>query len=160
MRNKHIVIMTGNIGSGKSTLVNFYIEDNYSCVCRDGLRYMLGNGQYKFERIKEPVIWKTEKFMIEEFMKAEMNVVVDEVGVSKQLRKPYVELAKKYGYTITAIVMPKLTKKESVDRRMKNPHGQPNRKLWEEVWTKFNRIYTEPSKKEGFNEIIHIRRHL
>jgi len=50
--------------------------------------------------------------------------------------------------------MPRLTKKDSVDRRMQNPHGQPNRKIWNKVWDRFDTMYEMPTLKEGFDSII------
>ena len=93
--------------------------------------------------------------MLYEFMERGLNIIVDEVGVSKQYRSKYIEMAKDYNYKSVVVVLPRLSMKESVDRRMKNPHGQPDRKLWESVWTKFNNKYQEPSLEEGMESIIY-----
>jgi hypothetical protein len=53
--------------------------------------------------------------------------------------------------------MPKLSKVESVQRRMQANHGNGTPQVWGEVWERFDKVYAEPSKKEGFNKIIHYK---
>lgn len=148
--DKKLIVMVGNIGSGKSTLAKTYIKKGYIIVARDALRYSIGGGNYIFNPKLEPAIWNTEIAMIESFMKTNVNIVIDEVGITRAVRISYMNLAKKYSYHTTALVLPKLTMKESVDRRLKNPHGQSNRKLWEGVWRKFDSKYQSLTYDEGF----------
>jgi len=154
---KELVILVGNIGSGKSTICKDYQKKGYVVIARDQLRYAIGGGTYVFNLKYEPIVWKTELDMLESFMELDINIIVDEVGVSKAMRLRYIKPAKELGYKVRCLLLPSLTMKKAVDRRMVNPHGQYNRKLWEEVWIKFNRIYEEPSFKEGFDDIIKIR---
>ncbi len=44
-------------------------------------------------------------------------------------------------------------KKESVDRRMQNPHDFPIRTIWEGVWDKMDRQYKSPTVEEGFDKV-------
>ena len=150
---KEIVVLVGNIGCGKSTLARHYIEKGWIAIARDYLRYAIGEGKYIFNPKYESIIWQTERYMLRKFMELEVNIIIDEVGVSKTMRKLYIKYAKEYEYKIGAIVLPRYSKEEAVDHRMKNPHGQNDRKLWEEVWTKFDKIYKEPTTKEGFDYI-------
>lgn len=152
-----IVILIGNIGAGKTTLCSEFIKKEFVCISRDSLRYMIGSGDYIFNRKYEPVIHRAEKIIIEEFMSERINLVIDEVGVSKWMRQQYIYLAEQYNYEITAVVLPKLSMEQSVNRRMISPHGQPNRKLWEAVWTKFDEQYEQPTKKEGFDKVIFLK---
>jgi len=161
MRHKpEIVILVGNIGSGKTTLINKILKKGFShvVISRDDLRYMIGAGRYRFDRRIEPIIWKSEEDLVKNFMIAKENIIVDEVGISKLLRKRYIKLAKKFGYTITVIEMPKYSKRVCVNRRMKNPHQQDDKKLWESIWEKFDNWYEKPTKKEGINKIIRIKK--
>ena len=153
---KELVILVGNIGCGKSTLAAEYISSGYVAIARDYLRYAIGEGKYIFNRNYEHIIWKTEQFMLKRFMELGVNIVVDEVGVSKKLRKGYLKLAKIFNYKTIALVLPQLSMEEAVDRRMKNPHGQYDRNLWEDVWKGFNSIYQEPKIEEGFDAVIKI----
>ena len=95
--------------------------------------------------------------MFNSFIRRGVNLVIDEVGINKHMRNRYIRVARQFNYKIIVIVMPKLTMKESVDRRMQDPHGQPDRNIWEGVWKKFDKMYEKPSKKEGINEIIYLK---
>jgi predicted kinase len=159
MNKSEIILLVGNIGSGKSTLIRKIINKEFShvVISRDDLRYMIGAGKYRFDLNLEPAIWNSELKIIESFMDfgdTAPNLIIDEVGINKKMRKRYIDLAKKRGYTITVIEMPRYSKRKCVNRRMKDPHGQFDRKLWESVWEKFNKLYEKPSKKEGINKII------
>jgi len=154
-KTKNLVVMVGNIGSGKSTLVKKYIKQGYVCLCRDALRYMIGAGDYIFDPNKtEPLIFRLERVMLTVMMQGGFDIVVDEVGVSRWMRKPYLSRVKDHGYKATAHVMPRLSKALSVKRRLQNNHGNQEKKIWEEVWEKFNKAYEPPTKEEGFHQII------
>lgn len=127
---KEIIILVGNIGSGKSTLVKKYQEQGFVVIARDMLRYAIGGGNYVFNERYEPIIWSTELTLLEDFLSLGVDIVIDEVGVSKNMRSRYIEFAKLYNYKIVGYVFPKLSMKESVDRRMNNPHGCPDRLVW------------------------------
>ena len=154
---KSITILVGNIGSGKSFWAQKNRKKNQVVVSRDGLRYMLGGGIYVFESKIESIIWKAELNIIEGIMEKGFSIIIDGVGVNASLRKRYIDLAKLYTYEIMVVELPRLSMQECVDRRMTNPHGQPNRKLWETVWKKFEDIYEEPMLDEGIVEILKVQ---
>lgn len=158
-RKPEIIIMCGNIGSGKTTLSKEYVKKGYVVIAKDRLRYDIGAGQYIFNPKLESAIWQTEMDMLMNFMLQKVNIFVDEIGVSKEMRARYLKVIKANHpkYKITCIEMPRLSMKECVDRRMKDPHGQPDRNLWETVWKKFNEQYEKPLKKEGFDKIIRLK---
>lgn len=152
-----ILIMVGNIGSGKTTWIKKFLKktkEKYVVMSRDDIRYMIGGGTYVFDLELEPAVWESEKQIIKTFMKLGINIIVDEVGVSPKMRKRYIKLANQFKYKKYVIKLPYLSQRISVNRRMKNPHQQPNRKLWEDVWTKFDKVYDYPNKKEGFHQVI------
>lgn len=157
MKRPELIILVGNIGTGKSTLTKEYVKKGYIVIARDALRYNIGAGKYIFDPQLEPAIWKTELEMFKSFIKLGVNVIIDEVGINKSIRARYIKEVKLPWYPpykITCIEMPKLSKNELVDRRMKDPHGQPDRKIWEQVWAKFDAMYEEPTKEEGIDKII------
>jgi len=156
--NKKLVVLVGNIGSGKSTLARTYTAKGCVIVARDALRYNIGGGEYIFDLKLEQAIWSTEFDMVENFMKTYVNIIIDEVGLTRAMRERYINLAHKYKYGTTALVLPEISMKESVDRRMKSPHGQPNRKLWEGIYKKFDSQYESPVSDEGFDSIIKLKR--
>jgi len=150
---KELIVMVGNTGSGKSTVCKEYIENGYLCVSRDGLRYMNGGGKYRWDETIEPFIWDAESRIIKAFMESGRHIIVDEVGVSQDMREKYINIANAFNYKPIALVMPRLDMKTCVDRRLNNPHNQPDRELWEGVWTNFDKQYSEPTLDEGFEEI-------
>ena len=156
-KQPEIILLVGNIGSGKTTYIKKKINKKFShiVVSRDALRYMIGAGKYRFDLNIESAIWQSELNIIENFMQLHQNIIVDEIGINRSLRNRYVKLAKKFGYKVIVIQMPIFSMRKSVNRRMKDPHGQPSRKLWESVWKKFDNMYEAPSKKEGIDKIIH-----
>jgi predicted kinase len=153
-----IVILVGNIGSGKTTYTHKLVKEGYVAISRDALRYMIGNGKYTFNPEVEPAVFKSEHDIIKNFMRLGVDIVIDEVGVQHYLRKRYTALAKKYGYKAICMVLPRLSMKECVDRRMQDPHGQPDRALWEAVWKKFEKQRTVPCLDEGFDKIVYIKK--
>ena len=155
--SKELVVLIGNIGTGKTTIAQDYVTNGYVAIARDMLRYAIGDSQYVFNPEYEPIIWATELFMFERFLELGCNIIVDEIGISKSMRARYIGKAKDNGYRITVIEMPRLTMKEAVNRRMRNPHNQPDRKLWEQIWAKFDAMYDAPSKNEGIDIIRKMR---
>jgi len=151
-----IVLLVGNIGSGKTTLVKRILSKGFShvVISRDALRYMIGAGRYRFDSNIESAIWDSELNIVKNFMNLKQNLLIDEVGLSKSMRKRYIDLAKQFDYDVTVIELPKFSKRVSVNHRMKDPHQCPDRKLWEGVWEKFDKLYERPTKSEGFAKII------
>lgn len=154
---KICIIAVGNIGSGKSTLAKKFVKDDYVIISRDSLRYSIGAGNYIFNKNFESAIFKTETDMFRNFIALEVNVFVDEVGVTRNLRKKYIDILKNYeDYAIVCYELPKYSKQECVDRRMNDPHGQYDRILWESIWENFNAIYERPELSEGFDVIYRL----
>ena len=156
-KNKEVIILVGNIGSGKSTLTKKFQQKDYIVIARDQIRYAIGGGNYIFDLNYEPIIWEVELYMFTRFLELGINIVVDEVGINKKQRARYILLAKQFKYKVKLIEMPKLTMQEAVNRRMNDTHHQPDRKIWEQVWKKFNRLYEKPTKKEGIDKIVRLK---
>ena len=157
-----LVILIGNIGSGKSTLCRQYIKKGFIVISRDSLRYMIGAGEYIFDQKYEPAIHAANLAILEQFLAWGHNVVMDEVNITKNLRAAYIKRAQTISqyrqYKITGIVLPRLSKEVSVERRLRSPHGNFPRSTWEQVWENFNRMYESPTKTEGFDKIIRLKR--
>lgn len=153
MNKKEIIILVGNIGAGKSTICKKYVKEGYTIISRDAFRYMIGAGDYIFNMELEPIIKSATQKVLIEFCKNGVPIVYDETNVSKKLRKPTIKIAKKYGYTIQCVVLPILSKEESVNRRMTNPHGQNDEKIWNLIWEQFNLIYEYPKLNEGIDNV-------
>jgi len=149
----NLIILIGNIGSGKSTLAKKYVKEGYRVISRDAIRYMVGAGSYIFSLDIEPTIAKGTLALYEEFLKSGVDIVYDEVNVNKILRKPLIELGKKYNYTIIAHELPRLSQNLCIERRLNDPHGTQSKIVWKQVWEKFDFLYESPTKEEGFDWI-------
>ncbi len=151
---KKLMILVGNIGSGKSTLVEDLVKLNYFVICKDSLRYMLGGNNYIFDEKLEDVIHKTSISMLRQLMKKKVSIVIDETHMNKESRAEALEIANKHNYTTIAYILPKISKRESVKRRLSVNHGDTSKKIWEEVWDRKNAKYEEPTSEEGFDQIV------
>jgi hypothetical protein len=85
------------------------------------------------------------------------DIIIDETNMSTTIRNRHFDCVKDKGYNKIAIIMPKLSKESSVRRRMQANHGYGTAEVWGEVWDRFDKIYTEPTKEEGFDQIIHYK---
>ena len=156
--DRKLILMVGNIGSGKTTYIK-NLNQEYVTLSIDKMRYMMGNGDYIFSYQLEEPIWQAELKLFKELIKKGINIVIDEINTNKNMRNRYIYnmLALTWEcnkYEVTAVVMPKLSMKESVRRRLKQPHGDSTRKNWEMIWKKFDENYTAPTLEESFNKII------
>lgn len=154
---KELVILVGNIGSGKSTLSKQYAEKGYVIISRDALRYMIGGGKYRFDPIIEPGISAGNLSLIQIFMELGESIVIDETNLLRRIRFNYLALADQFNYKKKAVVLPYLSKEESVKRKMQNPHDTKQEK-WEELWEKFDSIIEFPTVEEGFNSVEYLEK--
>lgn len=150
-----LVILIGNIGTGKSTISKKYSEKGYYVVCRDSLRTMIGGGKYIFNNDTEAVIDTVSKILLDELLNLKVNVVLDETNMAIRTRRYAIGMGKEHGYKVIAHVTRKLSKEDCIAYRMKdNLRGTPIF-IWESVWEKFNSMYQQPSSDEGFDNILY-----
>ncbi|RLF58119.1 MAG: hypothetical protein DRN27_06200, partial [Thermoplasmata archaeon] len=104
---KELIILVGNIASGKSTMVKSLVKKGFRCVSRDGIRYSLGNGEYIFDALCETAVRKSAQRLALELVKSDIEkIVIDETNMSISSRSYYITLAKAHDYKCVAIVMP------------------------------------------------------
>ena len=151
---KELIILIGNIGAGKTTICEDYFEKGYLIVSKDDIRYSLGAGNYLFDEKAEVAIELGTNTLFETLCLLGFNIVIDETNMSKKDREHYIEVGQAHKYNITAMILPILSKKESVRRRLQANHGNTPKSVWEEVWKRKNKKYEEPSTKESFDKII------
>lgn len=151
---KRLVVLVGNIGGGKTTITNDLVKLGYNVISRDAMRYMLGNGQYVFELITEKIINKIALSMLRQMVQKNLDIIIDETNMSVAIREEILKIANKKNYETIAYVMPKISKRKSIERRLSNNHGNTTKEVWSEVWEKFNAMYEEPTHDEGFDKVI------
>ena len=154
MARPRLIILIGNIGSGKTTTVKEYAKDGYNVICRDDFRTMLGAGKYKFDAKTERPIHSAARALLESLMIEDLDIIVDETNVSKRGRQQIIKTAKAFGYSITGIVMPRLSRAQSIENRKKDTLRENTAEVWGQVWDRFNRAYEEPTLDEGFDSLI------
>lgn len=166
-----LIIMVGNIASGKSTWIrrvldtNLFNDDKYIVVSKDAIRRMIGAGKYVFNEKLEPAIHTSAIDMVANFMRLDINIIIDETNMDKATREILLILTTKfrpalgYEYHTIAAVVPYLERGSSLDRRMagKELAWGHCRKVWAEVWDRKNTAYEEPKRSEGFDEIWKIQ---
>lgn len=151
----NLIMLVGNIGSGKSTFVKELTKRGYIVVSRDALRIMVGGGKYVFDVDLEPEIFRIERYALRVLSDFGHNIVIDETNMSLTIRGRHLDCIKDKGYRKIAIIMPKLSKEESITRRLEDNHGDNGRQVWGDVWDRFDKIYTAPTKEEGFDIVTH-----
>lgn len=150
--------MVGNIASGKSTYVKDLVKKGYVVIYKDGIRYSIGGGKYIFNPKYENAIDNATETLFMRFLDMGLNIVIDETNINKNTRAPYIINGQLYKYKITAVVTPKASLKLTLKRRMKDKnHGNQPAEVWGEVFTKKQKAYEKPTKKEGFDEVISLR---
>lgn len=164
MNKPKLIIMVGNIGSGKTTFIKQFVQAeaekgiNWFVVSKDDLRKMLGVGKYIWNPQIEIIISDVVVSFVAHLLYQKRNVIIDGTNTTKEVRNKYLRITKNksnigYECKVEAIILPKISKKLSVLRRMANPHDENTSEHWGEVWQKFENVYEEPTIEEGFDKI-------
>lgn len=152
--DRHLILLFGNIASGKSTLAKKLNKAGYIIVSTDGIRNMFHPAEYKFDEEETYAIVEAEKMAVSTLLSLNRNVVIDDAGNCLGLRRKWaLEEAKKFCYKVIAIEMPFYSRAVSVKRRLKNNHGKYGADRWSMVYDMFQKNYNPPTKKEGFDAI-------
>ncbi len=153
-KDQVMAILVGNIGCGKTTLSRKYADKKYIVISRDGLRSMIDGDRYKFDLELEPNVYDVETYAIELFLRSGYNIVVDETNTSLRSRRRLLMIAEDHNVQTLVHVLPRLSKKECVDRRVKDTKRKYTKEKWEEIWDLFDSKYVDPELKEGFDWML------
>lgn len=140
-----LTMMIGLPRSGKSTRVEKIKRDEV-IVSADELRYLV-YGQRYFKG-GEALMWSIRKILLEYLMKQDIDIIIDETNITKDIRKNTIDLAKKYNYQVDGIYME--TKKEECIKRAKESNQEDLIPIIEQMSEKIE--FIEPNE-EGFNGV-------
>ena len=120
---KKLLLIIGIPGAGKSTLANKIKSENpefANANIWEADMFFMKNGEYKFN----PNILGAAHFWcqksVENDMKAGKNVIVSNTNLTPKERRPYIKLAKNYGYEVEV---------RECNGGFKNIHGVPETSL-------------------------------
>jgi predicted kinase len=122
---KKLFIMVGLPGSGKST----FIKDLSNPVVCSADHYFEKGGEYNFDPNKLGAAHQQAKNKcLDSMLQSKPLVVIDNTNLTDRERKPYEEMAQKYGYDITYVVF-EPDKKNIAKLAKRNLHGVTAAKL-------------------------------
>ena len=146
-----VYILTGLIGSGKSTWAKKKAEESNTIIInKDSLRIML-RGVYFFDKGYEPLVEQLAKTCFLKALQKGYNVIIDETNLTKKKRRFWIDAVKENHYLIDTPVEFEITwfpeKKNNVENRMKEPKGRPQEE-WEAVYKGMKASFEEPAFDE------------
>lgn len=142
-------LLVGNIASGKSSLA---YELGLPVVSKDAIRYLIGSGDYVFDRSLEPQIHKIYMEFIKLLSSAGVDFIVDECNVTRASRLKIIKTLPP-GYSVVCHVGIDRGEKSHVDARMRDNHGNTPRETWVKVYNDFAKRFESPHMDEGFSSI-------
>ena len=112
-----LLIMVGNIASGKSMWIQKYLQEYDNCMgenkisppivlSKDAIRKMMGAGKFIFDEKLEGAVADCLVEMMRIFMFQKTDIIYDETNMRKQTRYKSLNLARSLGYEAIAVVMP------------------------------------------------------
>lgn len=135
--HKEMILMVGYQGSGKSYIANKI------------------NMNYGYAVINQDLLKSAKKCIldVEENMKKAVSVIIDKTNPDKETRKIWIDLAKKYNYSVRAILM--TTSRELSKHNNYFRHITANVKIIQEIaYRTYNSKFVKPELTEGFTEIL------
>lgn len=134
-----LIIFVGFPGSGKSTFISKnLIQNNYNVISQDILKT-------KSKCLK----------LCEQYMHDKKKIVIDNTNPSIEVRKEYIELAKKYNYNVRCFHM-NTNENHARHNCMYRYLYQNKSQIPGLVFNIFKKKYEKPSIKEGYYEVLNI----
>lgn len=152
--NNKLVIMVGNIGSGKSTLSNKLASDfKFAVFNMDSIVEMLGGYEYtRYDKNKTDCYRDIRQFIVRNLLKKEFNCVIDSTNLTKKKRKEFIDIGKSLKVSEIVAYDFGLGCDEYLSRRVNDPKGvDPS--TWKSVYERMKNEYEAPTMDEGFTNI-------
>lgn len=136
--------MCGLPRSGKSTWIA-QNKGNAVVVNVDQLRELVYHQRFWAEG--EPLMWSIHGIVLRMLLGQQLPIIVDEPYITPEMRAPYINMAKEYGYTVECVVI-NTPKEECLNRAkyMDDLQIQP-------VIERMAKEYVKPSIDEGFDSV-------
>lgn len=176
MSKPKLIIMVGNIASGKTSWIKNYLKckeaeidsmhDKYVVLSKDDLRKMFGAGEYLWEeQIIEPIVHECLISILHHSMQRNVNIIIDETNMDRETRRDYMCLTKHrntylgYDYETIAVVMPKISMDHAIERRcgLNESAWGFSKEVWKKVYIRKQGKFQIPTEEEGFDEILEIK---
>jgi predicted kinase len=153
MIDTEMVILTGNVGSGKSLIASKYAKNGYVVINADSLTTSLHGGEYDlYDPNKKEIYHSLEYVAIKGAFFAGYSVVVDRTNMKRSDRARYISLGKEFGAKIISITWGPGTI-GMLDRRIKGSKGRPENR-WLKIYEAFYKSYEPPNGDEGFSSVM------
>lgn len=146
---KTIKILIGLPRSGKSTWLKNN-KNNEVVVSADDLRYLVYNQRFWSEG--ESLVWSLRGIFLKYLLQQGVDIIIDETNTTQKARKNIIDLAKKYDYYITGIVIEVLP-----DECIKRAKETDQYDLIPVIYHMAEN-YENPDVSEGFDKIEHINK--
>jgi len=151
-----VIILIGNVGSGKSLVASKLAKKGAVVVNMDSIQEMIGGGEYgAYDYDKKEIYLSVENTIIATALGQGFDVVVDRTNMDKKRRKRFIDLAHDHGSEAVCFKAPVGNSTKQLINRMKDQRGI-SRETWFKVSASMISAYEEPSKDEGFSEILEI----
>lgn len=152
MNKPELIIFTGNIGCGKSTLATVLAQRGFVIINGDSITTMVQGGDYSaYDPKKKPVYYAIEGAGIVVALCNMFSVVVDRTNMKVSDRARYIAMGKKHGAIVSSYCWGPGDPAD-LKRRIIDPKGVPG-KQWKDVFKQMAESYEKPSQKEGFDSI-------
>lgn len=141
-----LILLVGNVASGKSTFAGGYISRNAVLLSSDSFRAVIGSGeedQTVSKQVFEILRWNTEYFLKNSIY----TVIVDATNKTEKDRKPFIDIAKKWGANVTCYYFD-VPLEKCIERNKLRSRIVPD-----DIIIKFQDKLQIPSIYEGFDEI-------
>jgi predicted kinase len=104
--NKELILLRSVSGAGKSTLAKLLMDCGaVQQHIEADMYFTSGNGEYQFDPSKLSIAHQWCKSVTEDFMQSGISLVVSNTFTTEKELKPYLDLAEKYNYKVTSLVV-------------------------------------------------------
>ena len=119
---------------------------------------MLSAGGYIFDPDLEGIVKEIDEKAMYVMFSNKVSFCMDDARLVKaDTRRDIIRMAHLFGYKVIVAVMPIVDRETSVQRRLKDPHGDYDRQRWEDVWEMFREMSSKPLMAEGFDKIVKVK---